>query len=127
MPDWIVFAKKAQESLRVANDCFAHACYNSCANRSYYAMFQIAAAALFKAGVTPSANKVTHEWVQGEFSRVFIWQNKRFPKLRGLLEDVQRVRNLADYSSEDISEKRAKRALEKAVSFVELVSKEVEA
>jgi len=39
--------------------------------------------------------------------------------LKGLLNLVQEVRDIADYSDEEISEKRAKRNLDKAVFLSE--------
>ncbi len=45
-----VFLKKSEESLNAAQSCFEQEYYNSCVNRAYYAMFQAAAAALFKSG-----------------------------------------------------------------------------
>ena len=125
MADYLTFSRKSQESLAVAKYCFEQGYDNSCVNRAYYAMFQIAVAALAKVGVTPSTKRVEHEWVHGEFSRAFIWQRKRFPKLKGLLSEVQEWRNTADYTDTEISHKKAKRLLDKAILFVEQVHKEV--
>ncbi len=61
--DYHIFLKKAEESLNTANFCFEKQCYNSCVNRAYYAMFQVAAAVLFKAGIRPKS-KIGHDWVQ---------------------------------------------------------------
>jgi len=66
-----VFLKKAEESLNTAKFCFEKQYYNSCVNRAYYAMFQAAAAALFKAGIRPKP-KIGHDWVQAEFSKAYI-------------------------------------------------------
>jgi uncharacterized protein (UPF0332 family) len=48
-----IFLKKSEESLNTARLSFEKEYYNSCVNRSYYAMFQAAVAVLFKAGVRP--------------------------------------------------------------------------
>ncbi|HAO22740.1 MAG TPA: hypothetical protein DCQ37_21170 [Desulfobacteraceae bacterium] len=114
-----IFLKKAEESLNAAQSCFEQEYYNSCVNRAYYAMFQAAVAALFKAGFRPKSEKIGHDWVQAEFSRAFVSGSKRFPHLKGLLNLVQEVRDIADYSDEEISEKRAKRNLDKAVFLSE--------
>jgi uncharacterized protein (UPF0332 family) len=123
--EYVVFAKKSHESLSVAQYCFDNGYYNSCVNRAYYAMLQIAVAVLFKAGITTTTKRITHEWVQSEFARTFVWQQKRFPQFKGFLDEVQETRNIADYSTQAINRKKARRVLDKAVLFVELIAKEV--
>jgi len=102
-----VFLKKAEESLNTAKFCFEKQYYNSCVNRAYYAMFQSAAAALFKAGIRPKS-KIGHDWVQAEFSKAYIQRSKRFPHLKGFLNMVQEARDIADYSNEDINKKESR-------------------
>lgn len=121
----VLYSEKSEESLNAAKVCFEKGYYNSCVNRSYYAMFQIATALLFKAGHKPNSKKIGHNWVQAEFSRLFIRQNKRFPRLKGFLNLVQRSRDIADYSTEKISRKTAWRILSKADTFTEQVCSEV--
>lgn len=120
-----IFLKKSEESLNAASSCFEQGYYNSCVNRAYYAMFQAAVAVLFKAGFRPKSEKIGHDWVQAEFSKVFVLGSKHFPQLKGFLNLVQEVRDVADYSDEEIGEKRAKRNLDKAVMFVREISKEI--
>jgi len=116
---------KSQKSLNAAISCFEQRYYNSCVNRAYYAMFQAAVAALFKAGFRPKSEKIGHDWVQAEFSRAFVSGSKRFSDLKGLLNLVQEWRDAADYSDEEIGKKRAKRNLDKALMFVGEISKEI--
>ncbi len=120
-----VFSEKSLESLNSARVCFEKEYCNSCVNRAYYAMFQIATALLFKSGHKPKSKKIGHEWVQAEFSKLFIHQSKQFPRLKGFLNLVQETRDIADYSSEKIGRKRARRVLDKAEMFVEQVCREV--
>ncbi|OQX23822.1 MAG: hypothetical protein BWK80_24025, partial [Desulfobacteraceae bacterium IS3] len=40
------FLSKAKENLKIAQLSFDNECYNACANRSYFASFQAAVAAL---------------------------------------------------------------------------------
>ncbi len=122
--DYHIFLKKAEESLNTANFCFEKQCYNSCVNRAYYAMFQVAAAVLFKAGIRPKS-KIGHDWVQAEFSKAFIQRNKKFPHLKGFLNMVQEARDIADYSNEDINKKKAGRSFDKALVFVRDISEEI--
>ncbi|CAN2039494.1 hypothetical protein GMMP15_120008 [Candidatus Magnetomoraceae bacterium gMMP-15] len=88
-------------------------------------MFQVAVAALFRYGIKPKSKKIGHDWVQAEFSKMFIRQNKRFPRLKGLLNAVQESRDIADYSTQYLTKKKAKRVLEKAKAFVETIFKEI--
>lgn len=125
MDEYVVFVRKAQECIEVANDCFARQRYNSCVNRAYYAMLQIAVAALFKAGVEPPGKRIGHEWVHGEFSRMFIWQRKRVPQFKGVLNWAQELRNTADYSATDVSHRKAKQVMDEAILFFETLKKEV--
>jgi len=126
MEDYIIFLRKSKESLNTAKYCFETEYFNSCVNRAYYAMFQVAVAALFKSEIKPKSKKIGHNWVQAEFTRFFVWRKKRFPRLKGLLNMVQRTRDIADYSAQEINKKRAKRVLDKAVMFIETVSREVD-
>jgi len=71
-----IFLKKSEKSLSAAQSCFEQEYYNSCINRAYYAMFQVAVAVLFKAGSGPKSEKIGHDWVQSEFSRIFVIGNK---------------------------------------------------
>lgn len=120
-----IFLKKSEESLNTAEYCFEKQYYNSCVNRAYYAMFQAAVAILFKAEIRPKSKKIGHDWVQAEFSRMFVRGNKKFSHLKGFLNMVQEWRDAADYSDDEIDRKRAKRNLDKALVFVEDTSKEI--
>jgi len=120
-----VFSEKSGESMSSARACFEMEYYNSCVNRAYYGMFQIAVAILFKSGYRPKSKKLGHDWVQAEFTRVFVRRKKRFPRLKNFLNEVQKLRDVADYSSEKISRKKAKRVLDKAKTFTEQISGEV--
>ncbi|CAN2048973.1 HEPN domain protein [Candidatus Magnetomoraceae bacterium gMMP-1] len=119
------FSKKSIESLDTAKFCYENGYYNSCVNRAYYAMFQMAVAVLIKSGNKPKSKKIGHNWVQAEFSRLFIQRNKKFPYLKGFLNRVQKARDTADYSYEEINRKKARRILSKAEEFVEQVFEEV--
>jgi uncharacterized protein (UPF0332 family) len=125
MLNFSVFLKKSEESLNAAICCFEKGWYNSCVNRAYYAMFQVALSALLKSGISPKSKKIGHGWVQAEFVTFFILRNKKFPQLKNFLNWVQEWRNTADYSDEELSEKKAKRVLDRTAVFVEQVSREV--
>jgi uncharacterized protein (UPF0332 family) len=88
-------------------------------------MFQIAVALLFKSGCRPKSSKIGHDWVQAEFTKLFINQRKRFPHFKGYLNVVQEARNLADYSDVKIDKKKAKRILAKANNFFSELYQEI--
>jgi len=119
------FSEKSEESLNAATVCFEKEYYNSCVNRAYYGMFQIAVALLFKSGYKPKSEKIGHDWVQAEFTRLFIWRTKRFPHLKNFLNEVRKLRDTADYAPEKINKKKAERVLDKAKTFIEQISEEV--
>ncbi|ETR66639.1 MAG: HEPN domain protein [Candidatus Magnetoglobus multicellularis str. Araruama] len=125
MQDYSIFLKKGHESLFVAQHAYDKECYNSCINRAYYSMFQVTIALLIKSGNGPKSKKIGHDWVQSEFSRLFIIRSKKFTHFKGLLNQTQELRNTADYSSIEINKKKAKRVLEKTEIFVEQISKEI--
>ena len=117
-----VYLAKAVESLETAESAFANGRYNSCANRSYYACFQAAIAALLQEGIRASGGQWGHGFVQAQFSGQLINRRKRFSgNLRQILPDNQALRDLGDYGSKLVSEIEAGRALRRAQTFVAAV------
>ena len=122
-----VYLAKAVESLEIAESAFANGRYNSCANRSYYACFQAAIAALLDVGIRASGGEWGHDFVQAQFSGQLINRRKRFSgSLRQVLPDNQAVRDLGDYGSKHVSQTEAGRALRKAQAFVGAVQQRSE-
>ncbi len=66
-----IYLTKAIESLLTAESEFANGRYNSCANRSYYACFQAAIAAILNEGIRPGG-QWNHPFVQAQFVGVLI-------------------------------------------------------
>jgi len=117
------FADKASENLRAANLLFEQEMYNASANRAYYAALQAAVAALEKAGIR--FDRINHETVQARFNTELIRRRKTCPgRFRSHLSDLQLARNVADYGSRNLSNKLAKRQLNRAEEFVEALQKE---
>lgn len=105
---------KAAESLESAESDFANGRYNSCANRSYYACFQAAVAALIRDGIRPS-KQWGHAFVQSQLAGVLIDRRKRYPsELRRVLRDLFNLREVADYQPKRVTRTQAQRALEQA-------------
>jgi uncharacterized protein (UPF0332 family) len=117
-PTTTIYLTKAIESLLTAESEFANGRYNSCANRSYYACFQAAIAAILKEGIRP-AGQWNHPFVQAQFVGVLINQRKRYEsELRRVLADNQSLRDKADYRPEFVTATQASRALRRTRLFV---------
>ncbi|MBI1928869.1 HEPN domain-containing protein [Candidatus Poribacteria bacterium] len=116
---------KAKENLRIAEIAFAERCYNACANRSYYSMFQAAVAALESIGLTPESDMIEHGWLQATFTRELIHRRKIYPGFENHLLQAQAIRNVADYSKTSINERKASRILRWAREYVDAVRKEL--
>ncbi len=118
--------EKARENLASAQLCFDQGYFNACANRLYYAMFQAAIAVLAQAGLLPAGGRVSHDWLQANFSSHFIHRRKLFSaKLKSYLPEAYRVRALADYEAISVSKNIAANELKKAKEFVAVVNAEV--
>ena len=113
------FLAKARESLAGAQNEIVNARYNNSINRSYYACFQAAVAALLREGVTPSGAQWEHRFVQSQFVGQLINRRKRFPgEYRDVLSRLFELRRVADYQSAYVSAPVAARALRRAKVFV---------
>ena len=119
--DITIYLAKAAESLQTAESEFANGRYNSCANRCYYACFQVAIAALLAEGIR-ARGQWSHAFVQGQFVGVFINQRHLYDtQLRRVLSDNQQVRDKADYRPELVTATPASRALRHTRTFVAAV------
>ena len=113
-----IYLTKAIESLLTAESEFANGRYNSCANRSYYACFLAAIAAILNEGIRP-AGQWNHQYVQAQFVGVLINKRKRYEsELRRVLADNQSLRDKADYRPEFVTATQASRALRRTRLFV---------
>lgn len=119
------FLHKAEENLKIAQISFELECYNASANRAYFAAFQAAIAALADKGVL-SKGRNDHKWVQSEFNLRLIKREKLYPSdFKKYLFDMQSVRNLADYSDQNIGKKIACKQLERATELIHHIETEV--
>lgn len=118
------FLTKAQENLKAAQLCFENKWYNACANRMYYAALQAAVAAIAESGI--KQEKVEHKRVQADFNGRLLYRQKRYPaKFKSYLPDMQILRNEADYTTEQISKKRASSLLSKAKEMISCIEQKV--
>ena len=111
------FLQKAEENLHIARVAFDQTAYNASVNRSYYASFQAAVAALATEGLKKKGHP--HDWVQAQFSGVLIRQRKIYSSaLKSYLVDMLEQRENADYSEMMISKADARLQLKQATEFV---------
>src|SRR3954463_6566783 len=101
---------KAQESLTGSESELANGRYNNSANRAYYACYQAAVAALYRAGVRPprGGDEWSHSFVAAQFDGVLINRRKLYPAdLRNAVAQNYLVRVRADYEDASISQTQA--------------------
>ncbi|MCK5524925.1 MAG: HEPN domain-containing protein [Thiomargarita sp.] len=118
------FLTKAKENIEAATLLFDNELYNDCANRTYYAGFHAAIAALANIDIDTVHS---HEATQANFVNELIRRRKVYPNdLKSYLKDLQDVRNDADYGQKSVSKKVVSRMLKKASHFVELITRNIE-
>lgn len=118
------YLTRAEESLAGAASELANGRPHNSANRSYYACFQAAIAALTRAGVRPSS-RWKHDTVQAQFVGLLINRRRLYPAaLRTVLADNLVLRLTADCRTDAVSAIEAARAARRTRVFVEAVRQE---
>ena len=117
---WQTFFTKAQSNLEAAERDYAHRAFDPCVSRAYFAAFQAAIAALLAlTDYRRRGQYWDHGEVAAEFTRRLIRQRKVFASdLAGILDDVKTRRHQADYSTLVMSDKIARRVLDRAKRLV---------
>lgn len=120
---WQTFLTKAQSSLRAAERDYAYRAFDSCVSCAYFAAFQAAIAVLLAlADYRRRGQYWDHGEVAAEFTRRLIRQRKVFGSdFASILDDLKTRRHQADYSTFTMSDKIARRALDRAKLLVERV------
>ena len=118
----LLFLEKALESLAGAESEAVNGRYNNSANRSYYASFQAAIAALILAGTRPPGGADWgHGYVAAQFDGL-INRRKLYPsEHRGVLVRNRDLRRRADYTDNAVTQTEANRALQRTRRLVEAV------
>ena len=120
--DWRVYLAKARNNIRTAQRAYDHSDFDSCASRSYFAVFQVEIAALLKL-TDFRQDRWGHDRVQEEFNRRLIRARKLFPaSLRFVHNDLIGRRHLADYSDQQLSARIAERCLKHASEMVTTIA-----
>jgi uncharacterized protein (UPF0332 family) len=117
------YLRKANESLAGAQSELAARRFNNSANRSYYACFQAAVAALIRVGIGPGSDgQWSHEAVQAQFASRLINQRKLFSAdLADTLSRAMSLRQNADYRVHQVSEIQAQRLVRRVAEFVRAI------
>jgi uncharacterized protein (UPF0332 family) len=121
------FLTKAQENLAVAEWAYTNGHYNATANRTYYAAFQAAVAALAHFGWPFQASRLEHRTIQNAFVTELIHRRKIFPNpLKSALPTLQEARDEADYEPQSISKNLATKQLRIAKEWLKVIQEEIE-
>lgn len=116
------YLAKAEENAASAASELVNGRYNASANRCYYACYQGAIAALFRAGIRPLRDGLGewgHAFVQAQFAGELVTRRKQYPaRLRDALPRLHATRRRADYEPTSVSQVQATRSLRLAQEFV---------
>jgi uncharacterized protein (UPF0332 family) len=114
--------KKAARALASAKLLKADGDFDGACNRAYYAMFDAAHAALMGSGVhlNPATTK-THRGLIAAFGQHLVKPGWLPHELGKRLNQVERMRLIADYTGEAIEEEKVLWAIEQAELFLETV------
>ncbi|HRD67473.1 MAG TPA: HEPN domain-containing protein [Candidatus Competibacter sp.] len=95
-------------------------------NRAYYAMFDAAHAALLRhqPGINPAETR-THNGLITAFGKHLIKTGLMTPELGRVLNQVEQIRLLADYTGEEIEPDKAAWVVEQASVFVETIQNSI--
>lgn len=125
--DWRDYWTKAKENLEVPALSYASKKYNACASRAYYAVFLASIAGLIKlTGFRANDNEWQHGQVQAELNRRLIMRKKLLPAELGRTPmDLMELRHMADYKSQSVTAREAKRAYDRARRFLAAIEAEL--
>ena len=113
---------KAERALASARELQDHDPDGS-VNRSYYAMFDIARAALLSAGVREDELPRTHSGLIGSFSKHAVLSGRIDQTLFAALGRAESLRLIADYTGTPLDAKTAAETVVRAETFVSAVGK----
>ena len=113
------YMEKAARALSSARLLLADNDVEGACNRAYYAMFDAAQGALRGSGaqVNPAETK-THSGLIGAFGRHLVKTGRLPAELGRALNEVERVRLLADYTGDKIDHEKANWAVDQSAAFI---------
>lgn len=118
MPEF--YFAKAERALASARLLLQDCDIEGACNRAYYAMFNAAHAALLehRAGVNPAATR-THSGLIAAFGKHLVKTGIMGAELGKVLNQVERIRLVADYTGEAIDAGKAAWVVDRAAAFLE--------
>jgi uncharacterized protein (UPF0332 family) len=114
--------RKSARALVSARELLDHD-FDGAVNRSYYAMFNIARAALLSAGVAERDLPRTHNGVIAAFRQHAVLSGRIDPELAAGLGRTENLRLRADYTGDDIDASTAAGTVARATEFVTTVGR----
>ena len=114
--------ERAFKRLEVARLNLASGYPDDSCNRSYYATFEAASAALSVLGISPPK---THRGMTKLFQQHVVKPGRVDTKTGAVISRVERLRLIADYEGVPIEMEQAHDALQQAEKFVEVVRAEL--
>jgi uncharacterized protein (UPF0332 family) len=120
------YMEKAARALSSARLLLADNDVEGACNRAYYAMFDAAHGALLRSGaqVNPAETK-THSGLIGAFGRHLVKTGRLPAELGRALNEVERVRLLADYTGDKIDLEKANWAVDQSAAFIVAIQQEI--
>lgn len=117
------FMAKAHRALSGARLLLAKGDGDGACNRAYYAMFDAARAALLvAANGSPDASTKTHYGLISAFGRLVVQTGKIEAERGRALNQVQHLRQVADYSGDPVTLEDAGWAVEEATTFLAAIT-----
>ena len=113
--------QRAFKRLEVARLNLASGYPDDSCNRSYYATFEAASAALAVLGISPPK---THKGVAKLFQQHVVKPGRVDTRTGAVISRIERLRLIADYEGTPLEMEQAHDALQQAEKFVELVRAE---
>lgn len=116
------YMEKAERALQSARILIDAGEIDGACNRAYYAMYDAAHAALLATGHVDYKTTKTHRGLIAAFGLHVVQTNKLSREFGRLLNEVEQVRLLADYTGDEVKPEQATWAVEQAAIFVSAVS-----
>ncbi len=113
-----LYMSKALRTLATARLLLKEKDFEGACNRAYYAMFYAAHVALLNVSDEAASEFKTHRGLIGAFGKQVILGLKMSPDLGRSLNEVQRLRQVADYTGDSPSLNDTKEAIVEAEKFV---------
>lgn len=119
------YLSKAERALSSARLLRQDGDIEGACNRAYYAMFDAAHAALLlhQPGMNPAETR-THSGLIGAFGKHLVKTGRVQAALGRMLNQVERIRLLADYTGDDIEPDKVDWVIQQATDFVEAIREE---